>query len=371
MINNELKEKLTDAVALLNVPGIGRGRYRRLVEKFGSPGAVFSAPVEELEAVDGFSSALVNEIKSQYDADKARRIASRIVQLGWEVLFFGEPGYPRLLLTIPEPPPLLFRLGEPEEEEEKCIAIVGTRHPTERGRQFAYQLAYSLAETGITVVSGLAEGIDSAAHKGALQAEGRTVAVLGNSLDIVYPPANRSLAEQIKQRGALYSEYFPETKPNPAHFPERNRIISGMAVGVVVVEAGKKSGALITASYALQQGRELFAVPGAPSAPLSVGTNDLIKKGARLLTSIEDIFEELPRLKGEIRATRFTRLPDLTEKEKEIVTLLSHEAVHIDQLSRTLELSMAELTEYLLALELKGVVQEISGKRFVLADSGI
>ncbi|UCE24129.1 MAG: DNA-processing protein DprA, partial [Candidatus Zixiibacteriota bacterium] len=249
-----------------------------------------------------------------------------------------------------------------------AISIVGTRHPTEEGRLFAYNLAAALARAEITVVSGMAEGIDSAAHKGALDAGGTTVAVWGNSLDVVYPPTNRSLARRIKERGVVFSEYPPGTPPDRAHFPERNRIISGLSEGIVVVEAGKKSGALITADQALAQGRELFAVPGRPGAKMSEGTNALIKKGARLLTSWEDIFEELPRLKGNILVKKFSRLPDMTEIEKRIVEMFSAGPLQIDQLAANVSMPVEEIMEFLLALELKGVIRELSGKRFMLCE---
>lgn len=368
MINSELKEKLTETVGLLNIPGIGRGRYHRLIKAFGSPSAVLSASVYELEAVPNISRELASAIKTLWDREKARQISSRIVQLGWAVLFPDHPEYPKPLLNIPEFPPILFRSGEPPSDDDKMIAIVGTRHPTEKGKLFTFNLASSLAKVGIIVVSGMAEGIDSAAHNGALQGGGKTIAVWGNSLDIVYPSSNRSLAGKIKARGAIYSEYFPQTRPDPAYFPERNRIISGLAEGVVVVEAGHKSGALITAAHALEQGRELFGVPGSPDARTSLGTNALIKKGAKLLTSAEDIFDELPRLKGEVLARKFTQLPDMTEVEKKIVSVFSSGPMQIDQIARVLELPVAELMEFLVALELKGVLREVAGKRFILSE---
>ncbi|MEA3296781.1 MAG: DNA-processing protein DprA [candidate division Zixibacteria bacterium] len=368
MTNNELKEHLTDAIGLLNIPGIGRGRYRKLVSVFGSPSAVLAAPVSQLTELGGFSSALANEIKQSFDSKKARETAARVIQLGWAVLFHRETGYPQVLERLHDSPQLLFRVGKAIEPEEKIIAIVGTRHPTEKGRGFAFHLASSLARAGVTVISGMAEGIDSAAHLGALEAGGKTVAVWGNALDVLYPTSNRELAERIKTQGAIYSEYLPGTKPDRAFFPERNRIISGLSEGVVVVEAGKKSGALITAARALEHGRELFAVPGSPDARMSKGTNELIKKGARLTTSADDIFAELPALKGKVLARRFLQMPEMTEGENNIVKLLSSGAMQIDQLSRETDLPIEELMELLLALELKGVLSEISGKRFTLSE---
>lgn len=368
MTGSELKERLTDTIALLNIPGIGSGRFSKLVAALGSPRAVLEANISRLELVPGISRSLASAIKEHRDGEKARQTAARIIQLGWSVLFPDQPDYPARLAQIADPPPVLFRVGEAVTSDRGMIGIVGTRHASEGGRRFAYRLAGDLARQGVTVVSGMAEGIDSAAHKGALDAGGTTVAVWGTPLNQVYPSTNRELAEQIEGKGAIYSEYFPDTEPNPAHFPERNRIISGLSEGIVVVEAGKKSGALITARCALDQERELFAVPGAPASGRSFGTNELIKSGARLLTGIEDIFEELPRLKGEVSAHRFRQMPDLTEMELRLVDLLSAGPLQIDNLSRKAELPVSEAMEFLLALELKGVVQELAGKRFVLAD---
>lgn len=368
MTNTELKERLTDTLTLLQVPGIGKGRFNRLIQRFGSASGALSASLHDLEAVPGLSHALATAIKSQADPEAARAMAARIVQLGWAVLFPESIDYPIALSRISDPPPVLFRLGEPVHADDKLVAIVGTRRPSERSKLFTAKLAGDLARAGITVVSGMAEGIDSAAHTGALEAGGKTIAVWGTSLDIIYPLTNKKLAERIGQHGAIYSEYLPGTSPDKNTFPERNRIISGLSEAVIVVEAGTKSGALITAELALEQGRDLFAVPGSPDALTSVGTNTLIKKGARLLTGIQDLFDELPRLTGIVSAKRFQALPDLTDTERKMITLLADGPVQIDVLSREANLTISEILEYMLALELKGVVQELSGKRFMLSE---
>jgi len=371
LTGSELKERLVDTIALLSIAGVGRGRFNRLVAAFGSPAEALSASIDDLETTDGISRTIAGQIKDGYDGQKARQTAARIVQLGWAVLFPDHPEYPQALLTIADYPPLLFRLGEPFKSEDKSIAIVGTRHCTEKGRLFTLELGRSLARAGIIVISGMAEGIDSAAHAGALEEGGRTVAVWGNSLDIVYPPANKGLAAKIMANGAAYSEYLPGTNPDRSTFPDRNRLISGLADGVVVVEAGRKSGALITAQHALEQGRELFAVPGSPHAHMSEGTNALIKKGARLITGLDDIFEELPRLKGEVISKKFRQMPDMTETEKSIVSLFSDGCLQIDQIARDVQIPVPELMGFLLALEMKGVIRELSGKRFALCETFI
>lgn len=368
LTNSELKQRLIDTTALLSIPGIGRGRYSRLVKEFGSASAALGASISQLENIKGMSRKLGSAVKSEYDGEKARTIAARIIQLGWAVLFPDSDEYPRRLVEIDDPPPILFRDGDPEAKNEKALAIVGTRHPSEQAKLFANQMARSLAESGVTVVSGMAEGIDSAVHTGALDGGGKTVAVWGTSLDIVYPKTNKTLAEKIRRHGAVYSEYFPGTAPDRAFFPARNRLISGMSEGVVVVEAGQKSGALITASHALDHGRELFAVPGPPMAKNSQGCHRLIKQGARLTTSTDDIFDELPILKGGVIVKKFTQLPDMTDTERRIIRLFECGPQQIDKISRDTDMTVTELSEFLLALELKGVLKELSGKRFMLSE---
>ena len=368
MTNSEIKDRLISAIALLNVSGIGGVRYNKLIRAFGDTQGVIDASIDAIAEINGISRSQASTIKSEIDFEKAAQTAARIVQLGWSVLFLEDKDYPYSLKHIPDAPPILFRLGEPLAGDDKLIAIVGTRLPSESGKMFTYNLAMKLAQEGITVVSGMAEGIDSSAHRGALDAGGKTIAVWGSSLDIVYPTSNKSLAEEIGIKGAIYSEYFPSTQPDRDTFPRRNRIISGLSLGVIVIEAGEKSGALITANHALEQGRELFAVPGAPDSARSRGVNNLIKKGARLLTSVEDIFEEMPQLKGEILVKKFRKLPDLTDAERKIIDRFSEGPMQIDQLSRDVRLPISEIMELVLAMELKGVVRELPGKRFVLSE---
>lgn len=371
MTKTDIREKLTSAIALLNINGIGRGRYNKLVRKFGSAQAVLDASISKLEEVSGISHKVASAIKSEVDFEKAKESAAKVIQMGWGVMISGDESFPETLKNLSESdrPALLFYLGKDILEYSKMIAIVGSRHATEGGKRFAYKLASDLTKAGVTVVSGMAEGIDAFAHQGALDTGGDTIAIWGNSLEIVYPPSHNNLAERIKEQGTVISEYLPGTKPDRAHFPERNRLISALSEGVVVIEAGKKSGALITASEAVEQGREVFAVPGSPNSKLSEGCNQLIKKGAKLLTSVEDIFEELPRLKGEIKGKQFVKMEELTEMERKIVNLFQNGPQQVDKISRMTNLPVSELMEFLLALELKGVVQELSGKRYILTDN--
>ncbi len=327
------------------------------------------ASIAELSQLDGISTTTAKAIHAGSDKASAAEIAARVIQLGWQTWLLESESYPFRLKQISDPPPFIFGFGETISFSEPMIAIVGTRHPTDRGRMFASTLAGELASRGIPVVSGMAEGIDSAAHMGAIEAKGKTLAVLGCSLDYVSSTLRRQLANTISQNGLLLSEYLPGTRPDKSTFPGRNRIISGLVEGVVVVEAGKKSGALITATHAIEQNKTLFAVPGAPDATMSQGTNELIKQGARLITSVTDIFEELPQLgKAVLVGKTALKLPSMTKAERAIFDSVAEGPKQIDQLSRSLKVPIADLMEFLLALELKGVVRELSGKRFTIAE---
>ena len=368
-MNNENKQRLIDALTLLSVPKIGNGRFNSLVRKFGSVSGAIDAPLEELEAVDSISSNLARAIKNGGDIKKARETANRIEKLGWVVLLTDDPEYPIGLNRISDYPPLLFRLGKPTLPHEKMIAVVGTRRCSDESRRFTRQLGRDLTEAGLVVVSGMAEGIDGAAHKGALDASGKTVAVWGTSLEIVFPVGHKQLAKEIEENGTIYSEILPGVPTDKSFFPARNRIISGISEGVIVVEASNKSGALITAEQALEQGRELFAVPGSPGSKRFTGTNRLIKQGASLLTEAADVFNAIPRLQDNARASRLHQMPEMTEMERLMVDQMANGPVQIDHLSRLTKLPVADLMGFLLALELKGLVQEVSGKRFCLSDN--
>lgn len=367
MTNTRETTRLRDTIALMSVPGIGAGRFHRLVAEFGSPSQVMAASVSALQRVPGIGTETAKAIATSSDISTAEKMAESIDRLGWQVHFHGDPSYPARLLSIPQAPPILFSKGMPFPSDAISIAIVGTRHPTDRGKQFAQTLASELASNGVIVVSGMAEGIDSAAHRGALEAGGFTAAVWGTSLDVVYPPSNRELARRIEERGVLFSENLPNTELDKGAFPNRNRIISGLTVGVVIVEAGDKSGALITAQHAIEQGRDDYAVPGAPDAKMSVGANGLIKQGAKLITCAQDIMSEISMsASSSMRAP--APLPEMTETERSILVCLVDEPRQIDQISRDMHLSVSEVMEFLLALELKGVVKELSGKRFVISE---
>ena len=368
MIDSVPKDKLVAILTLMAVPGVGRGRYWKLMRHFHTPEAVLKATIPELEQVSDIGRKVASAITLEADPKKAEATVQEILDLGWQVLVGDTPSYPSALREIPDAPPVMFALGQPLSNEDKLLAIVGTRHASDTGRRFAAHLGRKLAADGIVVVSGMADGIDTAAHAGALEAGGRTIAVWGTSLDIVYPSTNKELAGRIQENGTLLSEYLPGTGPDKSTFPDRNRIIAGLSVGVIVVEAGRKSGALITAEHALQQGRELFAVPGPPGVERSIGTNELLKRGARVVTTVDDIYEELPRLKGQVSARRFRAAENITDTERRMIRVLTEGPKQIDQIAREVSLPVSDLLEYMLALEMKGMVQELAGKRFVLAE---
>ncbi len=265
------------------------------------------------------------------------------------------------------PPFLLYLKGEVKKKDIDALAIVGTRRATTYGKLITRRLARALARKGVTIVSGLARGIDTAAHQGALEVGGRTIAVLGSGIDIIYPGENKKLAEEIAKRGAVVSEYSLGTQPNALHFPQRNRIISGLSKGVLVIEAPLKSGALITADFALEQGREVFAVPGNITSPNSQGTNRLIKEGAKLVECAEDILEELEfsYLKKEDKQVLDREIPSLFSEEREIFSLLKEEPVHIDSLISESNLAASRVGELLMKLQIKGLARELPGKLFV------
>ncbi|HZC67388.1 MAG TPA: DNA-processing protein DprA [Nitrospirales bacterium] len=287
----------------------------------------------------------------------------------------GDERYPELLRAIHDPPAVLYCDGMPELGDRQAVAIVGSRQATPYGLRVTDALAGELSGLGFTIVSGLARGIDAAAHRAALEAGGRTIAVLGCGLDVVYPPEHASLLNEIAGQGAVLTEFAPGTPPLARHFPQRNRIISGLALGVVVVEAAEDSGSLITARLALEQGREVFAVPGSIDAPTSRGPHGLLKQGAKLVETVDDIIEELlpqiERTEGTVKTSRRVSpapdLPNLSPEERVMLELMSREPRHLDDLTERSLLPAAEVARILLSLELKALVKQLPGQRYYLA----
>jgi len=360
-------KELIALLRLLVVPGIGPVRVRALVGHFRSTEAALSAPVHALSQVAGIERTLAENIRQADNPALAQQQIDLAERHGCRLLTFWDAEFPTILKKIYDPPVLLFAKGDLRADDESAIAIVGTRVPTEYGKLAAERLTAALASRRMTIVSGLARGIDTVAHQTAIKSGGRTIAVLGSGLDIIYPPENHRLAQEIAQHGALVSEYFFGAKPDAVNFPRRNRIISGLAYGVLIVEAGEESGALITAQTALEQGREVFAMPGSIFSPKSLGPHRLIQDGAKLVMSIDDILSELPQ-----QLDMFSKSPaaeplpvSLNELEQKIMTLLSHEPIHIDLLARQAGLPTAQLLAALLELEFKNAVKQLPGKSFV------
>jgi DNA processing protein len=357
------------------IRGLGDATYFRLVQAFGSPDAILRVSRDELMAVGQIRSSLAQAICQGPD-DEAKRAVNEELKsldaLGISVIALSDPEYPSRLKTIHDPPPVLYVSGALSPVDQHAIAIVGSRKATAAGRVFTEQLSRELASLGFTVVSGLARGVDAAAHRGALAAKGRTVAVLGCGLDRTYPPEHQALRKQVESSGAVIAELPLQSYPHGYHFPRRNRIISGMCLGVVVTEAALESGSLITARLAAEQGREVFAVPGFVKADTSRGPNGLIKQGAKLVEGVEDILTELlPQLESgfltrlTLRMTPQAARPEPNELEHRVFRCLTWEPIHIDDLIEQCGLSAAEVSGLLLGLELKGLLRQLPGHSYV------
>jgi len=360
------------------VRGLGDATYVRLIEAFASPEAVLRASAEQLTSIGGISLSLARAITEGPDDAAKRAIDEELKsldRLGISVVTLSNPSYPARLKTIHDPPPVLYVTGELSRDGECAIAVVGSRKATAAGRVFAEQLSRELASLGFTIVSGLARGVDAAAHRGALATNGRTIAVLGCGVDRTYPPEHQALRKQIESSGAVIAELPLGSSPHGYHFPRRNRIISGMCLGVVVTEAVPESGSLITARLAAEQGREVFAVPGCVKAETSRGPNGLIKQGAKLVEGIEDIVPELlPQLDSAFRARLLSSMPsrqpattrpEPNELEHQVYQCLTWEGSHIDDLIERSGLPAAQVSGALLELELKGWLRQLPGHSYV------
>jgi DNA processing protein len=350
-------------VALTMVPGVGSILFKRLVEAFGSPEGALKAPAKDLARIEGIGPKVVNSLR-RFDwkstAEKELRSAEKI---GARLLTWEDDEYPPNLRQIYDPPPVLYILGRLLPADQRAVAIVGSRYPTTYGKMAAERISFGLGKLGVTVVSGLARGVDSGAHQGALSSGGRTIGVLGCGVDIIYPPENRGLFDQVAGQGAVVSEFPLKTPPDSDHFPIRNRVISGISLGVVVVEATLRSGSLITAKFALEQGREVYALPGNVDSARSEGTNRLIKQGAKLVIQAEDIVEEILPHFQQIPPHESPK-PKLTEDEEKVLSVLQREAMHIDPIAVKSGLSSGRVSAILLSLELAGHAKQLPGMRF-------
>lgn len=348
------------------VKGIGPAKLQALLDYFGDVTSAWAASETQLKQIGVDKRAIRTFMATRQKVDLAAYTA-RVAKSGYTVLTWNSPDYPVYLKEAPAPPPVLYVDGALTETDRWAVAVVGTRRLTAYGRQMTREIVTGLVQHGVTVVSGLARGIDAIAHKTALEAGGRTVAVLGSGLDCLYPAENRALAKQIveKGQGAVISDYALGTRPEAKNFPPRNRIISGLSLGTVVIEAGQRSGALITARFAMEQDREVFAVPGNVNSPASVGPNQLIQQGAKLVISVDDILDELNLTMASEQSAVQLALPDSAE-EAALLTTLTRQPTHIDELSRESGLPSALVSSTLTLMELKGMVQQVGGMNYVL-----
>lgn len=357
-------------LALYLIPGLGNRTIKRLIQRFEQPEGVFEASRKELMTLEGMRETVAHNIVTRAFLPQAERELERVEASNARIVLYTDPAYPVLLKEIYSPPMLLYVKGKEIPPLQTFVALVGSRNPTHYGLKAAETIAAGLARQGIGVVSGLARGIDSAAHRGCLRGEGFTVAVVGTGIDKVYPAANKPLFEQVADQGAVVSEFPTGTPPEARNFPIRNRVISGLSRGVAVVEATLNSGSLITASMALDQDREVFAVPGSIDSFKSRGTHYLIKQGAGLIENAHDILMELGMAGAASRdksdpGTSAVRMDEMDEVEKRIYELIGHYPVHMDHIARSGALDPGEVSSVLMNMELKGLVRQLPGKMFV------
>lgn len=358
-------------LALNMVPGVGRKLYHRLIKHFQAPAEVFKASHSQLLQVEGVGENLAEAVSS-FDVDKVIDQEKKLVELNRvSIITFQDDIYPENLKKIYDPPPVLYMKGSIVKSDNVAVAIVGTRAPTRYGKLVTEKIASGLTERGVIIISGMASGIDSIAHRSAIVAGGRTIAVFGCGVNMTYPAENINLKEKIKENGAVLSEFPMNAKPERPNFPMRNRIISGLSLGTIVIEAAEKSGALITSDFALEQGKDVFAVPGNINSPKSKGTNRLIKMGAKLVENADDVIEEFPYeikmlLQAGSKQKKKTEVPGLTNDEKKIYSLLSEEEIHIDALIEESNLPSQKVSALLIQMELKDIIKQQSGKMFVI-----
>ena len=394
MLSNETKS----LIHLNLIQGVGPKTVQVLFELFGSAEQALNATQAELEKRENLSPAIRELLIRKQVKIPLEKELELIEQYGCQVITQDDAAYPPLLKEIADAPLMLYVKGELKPEDALSISCVGSRSAKDYGRQVSHRFSYQLAQRGVTVVSGLARGIDTNAHRGALDAGGRTIAVMGNGLSLIYPASNDKLAEEIMQAGALISEFPMGMQPMGKNFPRRNRIISGMTLGTIVVEASNRSGALITARHALEQGREVFAVPGPIFSELSTGTHKLIREGAGLVHSVEELLEALPQHARNMLSTSMSMPldtpvtdapssteaeprrrasssvptspepaappPELTDDEKTVFQAIEAPSTHIDVIVQTTQMPVGKVSSVLLMLELKGVVQQLPGKFF-------
>lgn len=359
-------EERDGLIAMHQIQGIGWHTLHKLLEAGWNPaGEVTSDLLHHLRDLR-VPESTVERIRRTWTPSFIRRVKEELMRRNIAAVTFFDPEYPEYLKEIAQPPWVLYIKGDVSLLSTACLAVVGTRQPTNYGRRVARKMAAEIASRGWAVVSGMAAGIDSEAHRGALEADGKTIAILGTGVDVVYPKHLRSLYAELAKKGAVCSEMPPGTAPHPGLFPRRNRIISGLSLGTLVVEAAERSGALITADFSMEQGREVFAVPGPVTSEKSVGTNRLIQQGAKCVTCVQDILEEFPSLVQTSRAPAESAEPsDLLSEERLVLSFVKDEPVHIDELKEQISLPPGEIHRHLLSLQLKKRIRQLPGSRFV------
>jgi DNA processing protein len=355
-------DKEINYLILSSIPKLSERKIKNLLNHFKDVNKILKATKEELEKIPGIDEEIIFYLKEGINKEIEEKIKI-CEKLNINIVSFLDENYPKNLLRFEDCPPILFIRGKMSEEDSLAIAIVGTRKASDYGRMVSYRLAKELSDYGITIISGLAKGIDTKAHEGAIENNGRTIAVLGCGLDIIYPPENKRLAEKIVEKGALISEFPLGTPPEKYNFPNRNRIIAGLSLGVVAVEAPIASGVLNTCEWALNYGLEVFACPGPIFKKECEGTNRLLKEGAKIVTKVEDIIEELALpLKRELKKMGIAI--EVNEEERKILELLK-EPIYIDEIGEKLNKPISEVLEILFLMEMKGLVKELPGKRYL------
>lgn len=349
--------------ALTRIKGLGPAGLRKLIERYGSAVSVFELAARDIEIGD----KIIGQLKRGYDIDEMKSKLQNTIPDGSEIIVLTEGDYPAKLKTIFDPPPLIYFMGDLHCLEGPTVAIVGSRKPSDYGRRMACRFAEDLASAGVTIISGMAFGIDACAHRATMDVGGKTAAVYGSGLDYVYPSAHRELAGEIAHSGCLVSEFPKGTKPERHNFPIRNRIIAGLSDGVLVVEAAQRSGALVTAGIALEQNRDVFAVPGSADSDMSFGPNNLIKQGAVPVTVVDDILANFNWHKSENNVARRTDLSKLNEEELSLYNHLSIQPIHLDEIGKKISLGPSRIAELLLNLELKGYILRKPGNFVVIA----
>jgi len=363
-------DEILSWLGLYSISGLGNRAFRHLLEKIGTPDRVFKASFSELIKVNGISKEIARKIiDKKYSFDPEEEIR-KVEKNNARIITYSDPSYPKPLIELHSPPMLLYTKGRDLPDNQTFIAIVGSRNATHYGKKAAEKIGFGLARRGVGVVSGMAKGIDSAAHKGCLRGQGFTIAVIGTGIDRIYPATNKKLSEQIVEKGTVISEFPMGSPPEPKNFPIRNRIISGLSRGVAVVEATRNSGSLITASLALEQGRDVFAVPGSINSFKSTGTHFLIKQGAGLIENSDDILEELGLGYRPVQQKcdfggMSDSLSELNESEQKNYRILGDYPIHIDEIVRQGGLDAGEVSSVLMELELKGLTRQLMGKMFV------